>query len=288
MNKETLKVAYVDFWPEWSIENFIIPILRKHFYVIEDYSQPDIIFHSIFNGMKDISKYNRKIPRVLILAENWRTSQLDTDFSISFDPHSQTNYRLPLWQIYLLLWSELKDQLYNKVQHNSFERFASFVVSNGSNFYRNSAFQSLNNYKYVCSYGRFMNNSNELQQKSEERYWRDAKLEFFKEHPHKFMFAFENTPTKYYCTEKIMDAFLVGSIPIYWGDPKVKEDWNDKAFVNVMELGNNWINEIKRLDQDSSLFKEKYNQPVFTENQKEKLEENLKDFEYWLIKIVQK
>lgn len=282
MEKENLRVAYIDFWPEWSQENFVEPILSKNYNVINDPKNPDIIFHSIFGGMKGINTYSRKIPRFLILAENWRASKFDTDFSISFDSHTETNYRLPLWQIYMFLWPELWNNLINKPKHENFERFTAFVVSNSSNFIRNSAFKQLSKYKDVHSYGKYMTNDYVLQRKSLRRYWRDAKAEFFKEHPHKFMMTYENTSYPYYCTEKLMDGFLSGSIPIYWGDPKVSEDWNPKAFIDTMKLGSEWINWVKKLDSDSEGFMRMYNEPVFTEEQKKKHEENMEGFEDWL------
>ena len=33
---------------------------------------------------------------------------------------------------------------------------------------------------------------------------------------HKFSIAFENTSYCGYCTEKIVEAFVAGTIPIYW------------------------------------------------------------------------
>ncbi|MFW6281319.1 MAG: glycosyltransferase family 10 domain-containing protein [bacterium] len=285
MEKETLKVGYIDFWPEWSKENFVQPILSKKYNVIEDNSKPDIIFHSIFNGMRGINAYPRSIPRILILAENWRPSRFDTDFSISFDPPSVTNFRLPLWQIYIMLWPEIWDGLINKKQHSDFERFTAFIVSNSSNFIRNSAFKQLSKYKHVHSYGKFMTNDLGLQKVSKGRYWRDAKEKFFNEHPHKFMMAFENTTYPYYCTEKIMDAFLSGCIPIYWGDPKVVEDWNPNAFINVNK-NKEWIKTVEELDNDSQRFNEVYNESVFTEEQQEKHSKNMRNFADWLLLVV--
>lgn len=285
---ETLKITYADFWPEWETgENFIQPILEKHFNVVVVQKNPDVLFHSIFNRMADTPRY--KCKKVLILAENWRPSRFDSDYSISFDPHSDTNFRLPLWQIYMLLWPELKDRLFNRKHHESFERFCSFTVSNAGNFMRNSAFQQLSQYKRVHSYGRYMTNDPGLQKASAGRYWRDAKDEFFIKHSHKFMITYENTPYKYYCTEKLMDAFLVGSIPIYWGDPKVGEDWNPEAFINLNNYNqkwNTWTDWIKYLDENESAFNKIYNAPIFTDEQKDKLINNLLEFENWLIKAV--
>ena len=61
---ETLKIAYADFWPEWNDENFIEPILRKHYNVVIDQQNPDVLFHSIF-GKTEAPKY--KCKKVLFL-----------------------------------------------------------------------------------------------------------------------------------------------------------------------------------------------------------------------------
>jgi hypothetical protein len=100
------------------------------------------------------------------------------------------------------------------------------------------------------------------------------------------MMVYENTSHPGYCTEKLMDAFLVGAIPIYWGDLRVSEDWNSRAFINVNELQDDWINSIVNLDINYKLFESMYNEPVFTEEQKQRHIYNIQNFEEWLIKIV--
>ena len=94
---ESLRVHFCDFWPEWPGEDFITPVLEKRYNVIIDQKSPDILFHSIFGGMKETPKY--KCKKILFLGENWRPKQFGSDYSISFDPHTETNYRLPLWQV---------------------------------------------------------------------------------------------------------------------------------------------------------------------------------------------
>ena len=280
-----LKVAFVDFWPEWNVEDFITPILKKHFHVLFDYQNPDIIFHSIFNKMQESPRY--KCKKVLILAENWRPSQLNATYSISFDPHTPENFRLPLWQIYMLLWPELKTKLFLMNRYKEIhEKWCAFTVSNPSNFFRNSLFHQLNEYKLVSSYGRYLNNDNKLIMTSEGKYWRYAKTEFFNTHSHKFMMAIENSPYKYYCTEKLMDAFLGFTLPIYWGDTRVAEDWNEKAFINGTKI--DILEAVKKIDKDDGLYKAMMMEPVFTKEQMEKLENNLQNFESWLINTVKK
>jgi len=281
---DKLKIWFADFWPEWNDEDFISPILKNHFDIVLDRNNPDVVFHSIFNRMQETPKY--KCKKILYLGENHRPEQFKSDYSISFDPHNETNYRLPLWQVYILKKPELLERLYNRKRwkEEEFKRWCSFTVSNPSNVFRNGAYQQMNLHKHVDSYGRFMNTNGELQKVSQGRYWRDAKDEFFMKYPHKFMLAYENTPTKYYCTEKLMDAFLVGSMPIYWGDSRVGEDWNKEAFIDVTRGFD--FQKIKEIDLHWDLFKKIYDQPVFTEEQKFKLEMNISHFEEWLIEKI--
>lgn len=284
---ETLKVAFIDFWPEIDQENIFLPILQKHFDVQVTRINPDVIIHSIFGRMQETHKY--KCKKILYLGENWRPNDFGSNYSISFDPHTDTNYRLPIWQYFLLLNSNLRNRLLNQKRLNyneeEFERWCAYIVSNPSNFIRNSAYGILSQYKHVNSYGRHLNNDMGLQKASQGRYWRDAKDEFFLKHSHKFMFAYENTPYKYYCTEKLMDAFLVGAMPIYWGDPKVSEDWNKEAFIDVTRGS---VDIVKQIDSDKKRFRDMYEQPVFTEEQRKRHEDNVDNFEHWLIEKIKK
>ena len=280
---DTIKVAYADFWPEWGDENFIEPILKKKYNVVVDQSNPDVLFHSIFGGMQNTARY--KCKKILFLGENWRPARFRSTYSISFDPPSDQNFRLPLWQAYLLLRPEWKERLYNRLNHEEFERFCSFTVSNPSNQTRNRVFDEMSAYKRVHSYGKVRMNDMGLKRASAGRYWRDAKDEFFLSKPHKFSITFENTSYPGYCTEKLMDAFLVGSLPLYWGDPKIKEEWNPKAFLNVNDY-RGYLDEVKRIDNNWEYFSEYYNEPVFTDSQKDNLENNLAEFEEWLFKII--
>ena len=279
---QTLRVAYADFWPEWDQENFIKPILDKHYNVVLDQQNPDVCFHSIFGGSTH-SKY--KCKKIEFLGENRRPNPA-SDYTISFEYHSPTNYRLPLWQVFIMLKPELWDRLTNRVRHEEFVRFASFTVSNPGNFLRNGAFNKLSEYKKVHSYGRYLNNDPILVNYSQGKYWRDAKDAFFAKNPHKFMLTYENNAYPGYCTEKLMDAFLAGSMPIYWGDTMVKEDWNEKAFLNVLDYPESWWSVVKRLDNDPETFAAFYDQPVFTPEQEKKHRDNMDNFENWLVEKI--
>jgi len=284
MNK--LKVAFLNFWPEIKDENIFLPILQKNFDVEITTQNPDVIIHSIFGDTTQLCKY--KCKKILFIGENKRP--IGSNFSISFDPHTPTNYRLPLWQFYLLLRPELKDKLFGpKINYDNFDRTCSFVVSNPNNFIRNAFFSQMSSsVMHVFSYGRYMTNNRGLIEVSIGKYWRDAKYEFMQKYKHRYAIAFENNVYPYYCTEKLMDAFLAGSLPIYYGDPKIKEDWNINAFINANKGTQYAVDLIKKQINDDSLFQEIYQQPIFTDEQKKRHIDNIENFEYWLIEKIKK
>jgi len=48
---------------------------------------------------------------------------------------------------------------------------------------------------------------------------------------YRFNIAFENRYRPGWTTEKLVDPFHVNTIPIHWGDPRVKEDFNPESFI---------------------------------------------------------
>ena len=50
---------------------------------------------------------------------------------------------------------------------------------------------------------------------------------------YRFVIAMENCVQPGYVTEKILNAFAAGSIPIYHGAPEISELFNPKAFINL-------------------------------------------------------
>lgn len=55
--------------------------------------------------------------------------------------------------------------------------------------------------------------------------------------PYRFSIAMENTQRAYYFTEKIIDCFLVDTVPIYWGSPSIKEVFDSRGIIFFNTLG---------------------------------------------------
>jgi len=63
-------------------------------------------------------------------------------------------------------------------------------------------------------------------------HWKDLP-EIYKDY--KFVFTMENINEEGYITEKIMNAYRAGAIPIYWGTDYVKRIFNPESFVYVLD-----------------------------------------------------
>lgn len=86
--------------------------------------------------------------------------------------------------------------------------------------------------------------------------WYQGKIDFIKNY--KFTIAFENCLMEGYTTEKLIHPFLAGSIPIYYGNPIVTEEFNKGAFIDCNAFDNDFdavIEEVKRIDKDPELTK---------------------------------
>lgn len=76
---------------------------------------------------------------------------------------------------------------------------------------------------------------------------------------YRFVIAMENRDAPGYITEKLMNVFISGAIPIYWGNnDTVLRFFNPKAFINVNDFNNleDVANHVIALDSDPSQFNE--------------------------------
>lgn len=85
-----------------------------------------------------------------------------------------------------------------------------------------------------------------------------------------FAFAMENHQVPGYITEKILNAFRGGAIPIYWGDSEtVKSYFNPKAYIDVGAFNSlaEAADYIIKLSQDKKAIRRMQKEPIFKDNQ---------------------
>ena len=101
-------------------------------------------------------------------------------------------------------------------------KFCAAVISNFNSFFRNKFINELNKYKQIDMGGRFNNNIGKRV---------INKTEFLSSY--KFSIAMENSNSDGYISEKIVDSFNSGTIPIYYGDYMIDEYINPKSFILI-------------------------------------------------------
>ncbi len=140
----------------------------------------------------------------------------------------------------------------------------------------------------VRSYGSFLNNADIADLGNEEELsssdWRVQKIAV--QQRHRFSLALENASFSGYTSEKLLTSLMAGSIPIYWGNPRVEEEFNAKRFLvfdgsNHEELSKR----IRELVNAPELAVATLHEPVFTEAQKARIDVNALELERWVSKF---
>ncbi len=110
-------------------------------------------------------------------------------------------------------------------------KFCNFLYKNPVP-YRERFFRELSKYKPVDAPGQSMNNMPGIDINPQADHW-ETKRQFLQQY--KFTIAFENYSYPGYHTEKIIDPMRAGSIPIYFGNPRISDHFNSRSFINGHE-----------------------------------------------------
>lgn len=268
-----LKVKFVDY-PKCDVIDITLNILKEEFGEVQVCDDPDFLFYSVF-GHEHL-KYD--CVRIFWTGENIQPDFNICDYAIGFSNiiFEDRYKRVPLYYFYLEDYKKAKRKhLLTSEDLEKKTKFCNFIYSNGAaSNEREEFFDLLNSYKIVDSGGKFRNN---IGGPVKDKY------EFQKEY--KFSIAFENSTTIGYTTEKILQAFSAGTIPIYWGNPEVGKEFNEKAFINchnykdfseVVEL-------IKEIDSNDKIFKSYLQESIGNELQCP--EDGLKEYRDYIIYI---
>lgn len=271
-----IKINFADFWPDFDKNNnYFINLLRED-YEVEISDNPDYLFFSVFGSN---NKYYNCI-KIFYSGENIGPDFTNCHYSMCFDKlDDERQYVLPLY----LLYGGYYD-LINKSVDNSLvnRKFCNFIVSNGGCKMRNHFYEELSKYKRIDSGGAFMNNIG---------YRVGDKIQF--QSQYKFALAFENDAYRdrydKYTSEKIMQPMQANSIPIYWGNPLIHEEFNTKSFINYFDFSTEkeMIEYIIHLDNNDEEYLKVLREPWLPNNEiiENNKIENIKSF---LHKIIEK
>lgn len=226
------------------------------------------VFVDLVGSHKDASLYsvfplanpgrNPKRPNVQYSGEPYMADPEAFDATLSMIPgarcvvfplFSLVSYEYRLWEAYARPRSPLEKT-----------RFCVFVVSNEACAARNRFFEKLSAYKRVDSAGGYLNNLGGDRAPRD----RDAYMAFLAQY--KFMICFENTSLPNYLTEKLSDAYMGNTVPIYWGAQNAPKWLNKDAFLALEsdseEAMDALVERVRELDTDPRLYRRVFQQPL--------------------------
>lgn len=98
---------------------------------------------------------------------------------------------------------------------------------------------------------------------------------------YRFSIASENATYEGYVTEKLLTSLQAHTIPIYWGDPGVKQEFNEKAFIYVNECASltEVVEKVKQVEENEELWCRMIAEPWQTEEQIERQEKKWKNID---------
>ena len=267
----------MDFWPAFKLEKFDVhKILLEKYDVIES-ETPDYVIFGQFGGGNSGIENRINCVKLFLTIENRDPNFSKTDYAIGlhYIENGDRYFRKPTETFEL---TNIKT-VYNVIKEENIDiskkKFCAWVVSNGGGVVRNHFFDELSKYKTVDSGGRFRNNIG----------GRVANKKKFLSN-YKFSICFENSKTAGYISEKLVDSFKAGTIPIYYGDDTVLELLNNRSYIHVKDEDDfkEKIELIKKIDNNDTLYNEIIREKIVIDDTRYDREvQKYKDFIYHII-----
>ena len=278
-----IKIKYIGFWKDFDLENDFIYQVLKTKYDVEIAENADYIITSVFGEKYQYCDYPQI--RIMYVGENYIPDFNYIDYAVSRYPLvlGDRNFCLPgcIDEYGHCKELQYKDRNYEKEILSGKEYFANFIASHESEKgIRGDFFKKLCEYKRVESAGTYLNNMTN----GETVWWKDDSKRIFQKKC-KFTLCFESTVHEGFITEKITDAFLADTIPVYYGSGIVKSIFNEKAFINCSdyECVEEVIEKIKELDENDEKYLAMLREPIFVDSMY--VNKKMKELEAFVLNI---
>lgn len=200
---------------------------------------------------------------IFFTGENERPPFGDWDAYLSFDLHSYQgkNAYLPLWWITCTdiagpntapyLGEPISIEFLMKEREVDFHKRKKFCVAFIGKAYpfRMQALNLISGIEKVEVYGAIAR--------------KDTHSKFKASKDFRFVFAFENDLFPGYVTEKVIEAWATGAIPLYWGSDPLKYI-NPEAIINLNDFNNfqEFLDRISEVNDNGTLWKQIASQPI--------------------------
>jgi hypothetical protein len=232
-------------------------ILNKKYRIKFDSNNPDYVIYNVFGTEHLNDKYNNSV-KIAIFTENKIPDLNEADYVIG---HSHINYLDRCFKFSIFLWiiNDFKNIREKVLKSPIRTKFCAAVITNGKtpDDFRIKFINELEKYKLIDMGGKYKNNIGGPVKN---------KKQFLTSY--KFSISIENSEGDGYLTEKIVDSFYSGTIPIFYGDYLLDEYINPKTYILIK--GEKDIKEkieyIKKIDNDDKLYRNILKENVLIDN----------------------
>jgi hypothetical protein len=220
----------------------------------------DILMESIFTNTTYINHKDWKAS-FLFTGESYYAQCMNNNLSqytciLGFNPTINNFVEFPFYIVYLKSFPNMTFEPTKTIKNN----YTAAVISNGSLNERTAFLEKLESRLPVLYGGSYKNN---IGKKIEGNFSSDNLLNFYKNT--KFVITMENTKIGHYITEKLINGFRAGTIPIYWGSQHISKHFNSKRFLILEDTTESSINAV--IDRMVNMSNEEYfkivNEPIF-------------------------
>lgn len=280
---KTLKLYYAGFWENFDKEdNFFSEILKQRYEIVLDPVNPDFLICSSLGQPFEYMRYD--CPRIMYTGEFNSADFTAIDYFIGYDDISfgDRAYRYPYYlydyqkeSVFKRCGQPLTEEEARKILRQK-KYFCNYIFGHDTQLgIRERILEALEDYKRVECAGTHRNNM-----PGGKRYSMMEKMPFMEQC--KFTICAESVCYPGYTSEKIGHAFQAHTIPIYFGDPDVHKDFNEKAFLcyKASDDIDDLVRKVRELDQNDDLYiamlcQNRYNTDGFEEKKFRGLEEFL-------------
>jgi hypothetical protein len=260
--KPTVRLDFCDFNGIDKNDNFLTRILSREYHV-EINDRPDLVIYSKESHLHRLYTCKKLF---------WTGETIRPDFSVC--DYAMTCYyiddprhlRFPYYVVGSGCRPEelLKTPGEVEAVASSGRKFCSFVISNANPKRagrRLDFFRRLSRYKPVDSGGKGLNNIRRAIPPGAQ-----AKYDFIR--GYKFNLCFENKAVEGYTSEKLVEAMWARCIPIYWGNPKVGQEFNTRSFLSLNDYRTEeeFLEAIIEIDRDDTKYRRMLAEPYFPDN----------------------
>lgn len=287
-----MKTIKIGFASNCNIDRYVTELLKKKFNVEVsnnncDYFICNELIYSDANAFNELLNLKPEVIRIIFCGEALYPDLNLFDYAVGWDEfdHEERTIKFPSFALRIgSIYDSISEIDLSKKNKNPLEilkektKFCNFIYSNPlAHPTRDNLFYKLSEYKKVDSLGKHLKNI-EIEDTRNDNNW--GKISIDLKRPYKFSIAAENVVFKGCTTEKILTSMLANTIPIYFGNPDIKEEFNPKSFINVSDFNNldEVVERIKEIDQNDELYCEIMSEPYRTPEQIEKKDKELSNF----------